>query len=91
MRVVNGAKPTLQMRMMGGKSQHGAGDGEIIMLPPRAVIDDPIRQRRRRFRQNTATRNIPKSAAQSSVLVEFIDENGGGPGVRLRKWHQKKS
>jgi transcriptional regulator with XRE-family HTH domain len=23
--------------------------------------------------------------------VEFIDENGGGPGVRLRKRHQKKS
>jgi hypothetical protein len=24
------------------------------------------------------------------VRVEFIDENGGGPGVRLRKRHQKK-
>jgi hypothetical protein len=23
--------------------------------------------------------------------VEFIDENGGGLGVRLRKRHQKKS
>jgi hypothetical protein len=23
--------------------------------------------------------------------VEFIDENGGGPGVRLRKRHQKKN
>jgi HTH-type transcriptional regulator/antitoxin HigA len=23
--------------------------------------------------------------------VEFIDENGGGPGVRLRKHHEKKS
>jgi hypothetical protein len=23
--------------------------------------------------------------------AEFIDENGGGPGVRLRKRHQKKS
>jgi transcriptional regulator with XRE-family HTH domain len=22
--------------------------------------------------------------------VEFIDENGGGPGVRLRKGHRKK-
>jgi transcriptional regulator with XRE-family HTH domain len=22
--------------------------------------------------------------------VEFIDENGGGPGVRLRKRHQRK-
>jgi hypothetical protein len=24
------------------------------------------------------------------LRVEFIDENGGGPGVRLRKRHQKK-
>jgi hypothetical protein len=24
-------------------------------------------------------------------VIEFIDENGGGPGVRLRKRHQKKS
>jgi len=23
--------------------------------------------------------------------VQFIDENGGGPGVRLRKRHQKKA
>jgi predicted transcriptional regulator len=23
--------------------------------------------------------------------IEFIDENGGGPGVRLRKRHPKKS
>ena len=23
--------------------------------------------------------------------VEFIDENGGGPGVRLRKRHQKRA
>jgi hypothetical protein len=23
--------------------------------------------------------------------IEFIDENGGGPGVRLRKRHQKKA
>jgi hypothetical protein len=28
--------------------------------------------------------------AQSSP-VEFIEENGGGPGVRLRKRHQKKN
>jgi hypothetical protein len=24
-------------------------------------------------------------------LIEFIDKNGGGLGVRLRKRHQKKS
>jgi transcriptional regulator with XRE-family HTH domain len=28
--------------------------------------------------------------ALESAGVEFIDENGGGPGVRLRKRHQKK-
>jgi len=29
--------------------------------------------------------------AFEAVGVEFIDENGGGPGVRLRRRHQKKS
>jgi hypothetical protein len=29
--------------------------------------------------------------AKQLAGVEFIDENGGGPGVRLRKRHQKKS
>ena len=28
--------------------------------------------------------------ALESAGVEFIDENGGGPGVRLRKRQQKK-
>ena len=30
-------------------------------------------------------------SALESAGVEFIYENGGGPGVRLRKRHQKKS
>jgi hypothetical protein len=25
------------------------------------------------------------------AAVEFIDENGGGPGVRLKKPHKKRS
>jgi|ERR1700720_287477 hypothetical protein len=29
--------------------------------------------------------------ALEAAGVEFIDENGGGPGVRLRKRHQKKA
>jgi hypothetical protein len=29
--------------------------------------------------------------SRGSARAEFIDENGGGPGVRLRKRHQKKS
>jgi hypothetical protein len=27
----------------------------------------------------------------SQLQIQCIDENGGGPGVRLRKRHQKKS
>jgi transcriptional regulator with XRE-family HTH domain len=29
--------------------------------------------------------------ALEAAGIEFIDENGGGPGVRLRRRHQKKS
>jgi transcriptional regulator with XRE-family HTH domain len=29
--------------------------------------------------------------ALESAGIEFIDENGGGPGVRLRKRHQKRN
>jgi hypothetical protein len=29
-------------------------------------------------------------SAFESAGIEFIDENGGGPGVRLRKRQQKK-
>ncbi len=38
-------------------------------------------------RNVTATRIL---SALESAGVEFIDENGGGPGVRLRKRTQKK-
>jgi transcriptional regulator with XRE-family HTH domain len=37
-----------------------------------------------------ATLQVIKQAFELAG-VEFIDENGGGPGVRLRKRHQKKS
>jgi transcriptional regulator with XRE-family HTH domain len=51
---------------------------------------------------NTVTRIENGADAKQSTMdrlehaleaagVEFIDENGGGPGVRLRKRHQKKS
>jgi hypothetical protein len=29
--------------------------------------------------------------ALEAAGIDFIDENGGGPGLRLRKRHQKKS
>jgi transcriptional regulator with XRE-family HTH domain len=51
---------------------------------------------------NTVTRIENGADAKQSTIarlqqaleaagVEFIEENGGGPGVRLRKRHQKKS
>ena len=39
----------------------------------------------------TAPNDMAVRRALESAGVEFIDENGGGPGVRLRKRHQKKS
>ena len=39
----------------------------------------------------TSANDLAVRQALESAGVEFIDENGGGPGVRLRKRHQKKS
>jgi hypothetical protein len=39
----------------------------------------------------TAPNDMAVRHALESAGVEFIDENGSGPGVRLRKRHQKKS
>jgi len=36
----------------------------------------------------TAANNLAVRRALESAGVEFIDENGGGPGLRLRKAHQ---
>jgi hypothetical protein len=38
----------------------------------------------------TAPKDMAVRRALETAGVEFIDENGGGPGVRLRKRHQKK-
>ena len=39
----------------------------------------------------TVANSLAIRRALEAAGVEFIDENGGGPGVRLRKRHQKKS
>jgi hypothetical protein len=39
----------------------------------------------------TAPNDLAIRRAFEGAGVEFIDENGGGPGVRLRKRHQKKT
>jgi hypothetical protein len=38
----------------------------------------------------TAANELAIRRALEAAGVEFIDENGGGPGVRLRKRQQKK-
>jgi transcriptional regulator with XRE-family HTH domain len=39
----------------------------------------------------TAANDLAVRRALEAAGVEFIDENGGGPGVRLRKRQAKKS
>ena len=38
----------------------------------------------------TTANDLAIRRALESAGVEFIDENGGGAGVRMRKRHQKK-
>ncbi|MGA2843094.1 MAG: transcriptional regulator [Steroidobacteraceae bacterium] len=38
----------------------------------------------------TTANDLAVRRALEAAGVEFIDENGGGPGVRLRKQQQKK-
>jgi len=38
----------------------------------------------------TTANDLAIRRALEAAGVEFIDENGSGPGVRLRKRHQKK-
>jgi DNA-binding transcriptional regulator YiaG len=46
-------------------------------------------EKKRRELSAAAVRAIRDALAARGV--EFIDENGGGPGVRLRKRHPKKN
>jgi DNA-binding XRE family transcriptional regulator len=39
----------------------------------------------------TAANDLAVRRALEAAGVEFIDEDGGGPGVRLRKRHTKKA
>jgi hypothetical protein len=39
----------------------------------------------------TAANEMAIRRTFESAGVEFIDENGGGPGVRLRKGHRKRA
>jgi transcriptional regulator with XRE-family HTH domain len=56
-----------------------AGVGIVTVRQVEAGINQPRR----------ATLEVIRRAFESAG-IEFIDENGGGPGVRLRKRQQKK-
>ena len=62
--------------------------------PPYPLSDQPSPLHapdRRSHRCGRDETGIKIRSALESADIEFIDENGGGPGVRLRKRHQKKS
>jgi transcriptional regulator with XRE-family HTH domain len=51
--------------------------------------------RRAELSDRETSMTVPNDTAIRTAFeaagVEFIDENGGGPGLRLRKRHQKKT
>jgi predicted transcriptional regulator len=59
-----------------------AADVSIPTIKRLEAQDGPLRGRNQ---TGTKIRSALESAG-----IEFIDENGGGPGVRLRKRQQKK-
>jgi hypothetical protein len=62
-----------------------APDSERLARTPwrRAELSDDETSR-------TAANDLAVRRALEAAGVEFIDENGGGPGVRLCKGHRKK-
>ena len=72
--------------------------------PPEASLTGPSRARRcspdRRGHGSAVEGEVLRIRARPPLPcldrpfelagVEFIDENGGGPGVRLREWQRKK-
>ena len=53
------------------------------------VLTQPGRCGCRAAQPRRATLDIIRRAFEAAV-IEFIDENGGGPGIRFRKGPQKK-
>ena len=59
------------------------------LIYPEALIKNQLKIKTRRYSAGGDTIIARKKSAQH--WREGVDENGGGPGVRLGKWHQKKS
>jgi len=62
-----------------GDLANGAGVGVVTVRQLETAVHVPRR----------ATLEVIRRALEAAG-VEFIDENGGGPGVRLRKRQQRK-
>ena len=61
-------------------------------MTPRRRIRDKDRRAELSDRETsmTAANDLALRRALEIAMVEFIDENGGGPGVRLRKRQRAK-
>ena len=60
-------------------------------MPARGAYPSPLRRGQKENQTAlTSANDLAIRRALESAGVEFIDENGGGPGVRLRKRQQKK-
>jgi hypothetical protein len=62
-------------------------------VPARTVIQNAAKMKRSRILSASKRTRLPDGGLANieRFSSEPIDENGGGPGVRLRKRHQKKS
>ena len=72
-------------RALLGWSQEQLGEAAEVSVPTikrLEAVDGPLGGR------NVTAAKIRKALENSGI--EFIEENGGGPGVRMRKRQQKK-
>ena len=76
-------------RCMAGQTKWG----HLELAAASALSVATIRRAELKESENSLTtaNDLAIRRALEAAGVEFIDENGGGPGVRLRKRHQKKS
>ena len=77
--------------------QRGWGRRLLLATPPADAAASALSVatiRRAELKENqtalTSANDLAIRRALELAGVEFIDENGGGPGVRLRKREQKK-
>ena len=85
-----GAKVCLRQSCLGSLDRLVAGVGAIRSGASRSsspAMPTSAKSNNAGHRAN----DLAVRRALEAAGVEIIDENGGGPGVRLRKRHQKKS